>query len=60
MPPTAAVASCVGLNSRKLGASVDHVIKAHGGWASDCVWDYIAPGRFQPSKHIPNLLDEIL
>ena len=38
-----------------LGINVEH-IKAHGGWASDCVWDYIAPGRYVPSPHVPSEL----
>ena len=42
-----------------LGVDTAH-IKAHGGWASDCVWDYIAPGRHTPSPHVPQALSRLL
>ena len=42
-----------------LGINVEH-IKAHGDWASDCVWDYIAPGRYAPSPHVPAALAQRL
>ena len=35
-------------------------IKAHGGWASDCVWQYIAPGRFAPATRVPRALMQYL